>query len=91
MNLYKGPLTILKYQPTKSKIVRMLTTYHHAPVVAKTHGYNPASKKVGEVYKPTPIVTYNQHKFGVDIFDSLNSKYSYAPKTKRWSLRLFFW
>lgn len=67
---------MLKLQARATKRVLLYSTKHHR------------SKFVGQT--PEIIHEYNHTKFGVDIFDEMTRRYSYAPRTNRWPFRLFF-
>jgi len=75
---YDGKLSLTSYCPKKNKVVLVLSSMHK-------------SVKMNEdKLKPETILYYNETKSGTDVFDQLCGNYSYARKTPRWPLRLFF-
>lgn len=67
--------TIVSYVPKKNKVVILLSTVHHVPVI-------------NENGKPEIIMFYNKTKGGVDTLDNLVERFTCRRKTNRWPFNI---
>lgn len=75
--LFQKDAALVSYKPKSDKIVLLLSSHHNQP-------------DVGENEKPEIINYYNKTKGGVDVLDSMCSRYSINRKTRRWPLCMFY-
>lgn len=82
-----------------TKCVRLASTYagikpfqttYDDVQPSKTTRYDRKEKCYVDVECPNIIKEYNAHMGGVDLMDSLMSRYHIRLKTKKWTLRLFY-
>uniref|UniRef100_A0A1B6KGD1 PiggyBac transposable element-derived protein domain-containing protein n=1 Tax=Graphocephala atropunctata TaxID=36148 RepID=A0A1B6KGD1_9HEMI len=74
-------LTVVSYQCKKTKVVLLLSSMHHEDAI---------DEDTGDACKPEIITFYNSTKYGVDMNDALQKKYSVSRKSSRWPLTLFY-
>ena len=74
---YDGKNVLVSFCPKKNKVIICFSSLH------KNGRISPESNK------PEIIEFYNKTKSGTDVFDFLCGTFSYARKTRRWTMRFF--
>ena len=75
MFAYQDNLTMVSFKAKKTKVVLMLSTFHHNDALVDG--------------KPEVVHYYNKTKCGVDALDQLVRNYSCYRKSRRWPMALF--
>lgn len=91
MSRQAGEITQIRYQATKTKAVRILTTEHNADTEMVTIRRKDQNGAWQEVQVPKPVVithTYNFKKVNVDVVDQLMSYNSMLRRTSSYAHKL---
>lgn len=75
--LFAKDISAVSYKPKHNKLVCLLSTLHN-------------DNTIGSNNKPEHILTYNQTKGGVDVFDQLCHGMNCIRKSKRWPMCYFY-
>lgn len=78
MSVYDGPLTLVSYKPSSSKMIYLLSSCDESKMINNSSG------------KPDIYHFYNQTKTAVETFDRLCSAMSCSRKTNRWPTAVFY-
>lgn len=73
-----------------NKVVKVASSYVGEVQTDKVKKHDRKTKTNIEVTRPQSINIYNKHMGGVDMMDSMISRYRISIRTKKWHMKCFY-